>query len=149
MCRKLCNTFFHSEVSNKSDLVAFVFNCSRPSINQRVIKMVRERVVESETNIFKLKQIIFLTSMVNCLPLVICETISDLFPKLFWTLTNWHISVGELTLDVGEMTSYVGKLIRYPNLKWFFGVTYSYSWLLASLLGQCWRNHSTLKIVFL
>ena len=40
---------------------------------------------------------------------VICKYISDLFKKVFWTLANWHISVGELTLEVGKSTSYVGE----------------------------------------
>ena len=50
----------------------------------------------------------------HCSPQEICKYISDLFQKVFWTLVNWHISVGELTLDVGETTSC--PLSKYTDL---------------------------------
>ena len=44
-----------------------------------------------------------------------CKYLSDLFITYFWTLANWHTSVGELTLDIGETTSVVGELTRWRN----------------------------------
>ena len=38
--------------------------------------------------------------------------------KLFWTLANWHISVGELTIDIGESTSYVDELVVGELTRW-------------------------------
>ena len=50
--------------------------------------------------------------------LVVCKYNSDILHKVFWTLANWHISVGELTLDVGETTSYVGELDVGEMTRW-------------------------------